>query len=97
MSISCCVDNLITAAKIDTSGNTTWTLPALHVEIQELVQELDTLYPQHNVMQLIRYEPDSWVEENFSSYPPIHCPNAERVGFRHDGNLETLIRNALNH
>ena len=97
MSISCCVDNLITAAKIDTSGNTTWTLPALHVEIQELVQELDTLYPQHNVMQLIRYEPDSWVEENFGSYPPIHCPNAERVGFRHDGNLETLIRNALNH
>jgi len=97
MSINCCVDNLLRAATVDCSINTTWTLPALHVEIKELVQELGRLYPQHNVMQLIHYEPDSWVEHNFGSYPPIHCPNAERAGFKHDGNLENLITNSLNY
>lgn len=95
MSINCCVDNLLTAVKSDTSANPTWTLPALHVEINELVRELDRLYPERNVMQLIRYEPDSWVQENFGSYPPIQCPNAERAGFKHDANLENLIKNAL--
>ena len=96
MSVDCCVDNLITAAHTDTSGITTWTLPALHVEISSLVQELDNLYPAHNVKQLISYKPDDWVEENFGSYPPIHCPHAERAGFRHDGDLENLIKNSLN-
>ena len=97
MSINCCVDNLLNAASIDSTVNTTWTLPALHVEINELVQELTRLYPEHNVKQLIRYAPDAWVEENFGSYPPIRCPNAERAGFKHDGNLEDLIKNSLDY
>ena len=97
MSINCCVDNLLNAASIDSIVNTTWTLPALHVEINELVQQLANLYPEHNVMQLIRYAPDAWVEENFGSYPPIHCPDAERAGFKHDGNLENLIKNSLDY
>lgn len=97
MSINCCVDNLLNAACIDSNVNTTWTLPAMHVEINELVQQLAKLYPEHNVMQLIDYQPDGWVEENFGSYPPIHCPNAERAGFKHDGSLENLIKNSLDY
>lgn len=95
MSVDCCVDNLITAANMGPSGKTTWTLPAMYVEIDELVRELGRLYPEHDMSQLISYAPDSWVEENFGSYPPIQCPDAERAGFKHDGDLETLIINSL--
>lgn len=96
MSVDCCVDNLITAANKSPTGGTTWTLPAMHVAIHELVRELGRFYPEHDMTRLITYRPDSWVEENFGSYPPIHCPNAERAGFKHDGDLESLIKNSLN-
>jgi len=102
MSITCCIDNLLHAATLArTESNqgsrtaNTYTLPALHVTIEDLVASIGALFPQHHVQSLIQYAPDPWVEENFGSYPPLHCPKAEAAGFHDDGDIESLIKNAL--
>ena len=95
MSVDCCVENLLLAATIKSDSIRTWTLPALHVSIEEIVQQIAILFPHHDVQALISYEADPWVEENFGSYPPIHCSKAEEAGFHHDGSLENLVVNAL--
>ncbi len=102
MSITCCIENLlhaVTLARTESDNGSraavTYTLPALHVTIEELVKKIGELFPQHDMQSLIHYAPDPWVEENFGSYPPLVLPKAEAAGFHHDGNLESLIGNAL--
>ena len=73
----------------------TYTLPALHVTIEDLVARIGELFPQHDVQSLIHYAPDPWVEENFGSYPPLILPRAKAAGFHDDGDIESLIKNAL--
>lgn len=100
MSVTCVVENLLNAATLaDKPGDEkcqTWTLPAMHVSIAELVQEIDGLFPDSDVPSLISYEADPWIEDNFGSYPPLHCPEAEAAGFHHDGDIGTLVSNSLN-
>jgi len=67
----------------------------MHIAIEELVTEIDGLLPDAEVGDLITYAPDPWVEENFGSYPPLECPQAEAAGFHHDGSPLQLITNAL--
>ena len=102
MSITCCIENLLHAVSLArTESNkgsgtaNTYTLPALHVTIEELVARIGELFPQHDVQSLIHYASDPWVEENFGSYPPLILPRAEAAGFHHDGDIESLIRKAL--
>ena len=99
MSVTCVVENLLIAATLANSGTEekcqTWTLPAMHITIADLVKQLAILFPQYNVQALINYNPDSWVEDNFGSYPPLRCPKAEAAGFHHDGDLATLVGNSL--
>ncbi|MBT5483848.1 MAG: NAD-dependent epimerase/dehydratase family protein, partial [Gammaproteobacteria bacterium] len=99
MSVNCVVENLINAETIsnaDSNGKChTWTLPAMHVSIEALVNQIDDQFPEHNVQSLITYQADPWIEENFGSYPPIHCPKAEAAGFRKDENIMSLIKKAL--
>jgi nucleoside-diphosphate-sugar epimerase len=95
MSVTCCVDNLLHAATLAQDKPHTWTLPAMHIAIGELVNELDELFPDLELRDLISYEPDPWVEENFGSYPPIKCLKAEAAGFHHDGSALDLVANAM--
>jgi len=95
MSVKCCVDNLLLAATLNGAPRQIWTLPAMHIAIEELVTEIDGLLPDAEVGDLITYAPDPWVEENFGSYPPLECPQAEAAGFHHDGSPLQLITNAL--
>jgi len=95
MSVECVVDNLVHAATLEHSGHSTWTLPALHIAIEELVNEIDEVNPGSEAGSLITYEADPWVEENFGSYPPINCPKAVKAGFHHDGSPSELIKNSL--
>lgn len=95
MSVKCVVENLLLAAGMSHTGRQVWTLPAMHIAIGELVNEIDELFPDREIPSLISYEPDAWVEENFGSYPPLVCPQAEAVGFRHDGSPQQLVLNAL--
>lgn len=95
MSVNLCVENLLHAATLDLEQCRTWTLPAMHVSMKELVTAIAETFPDKEVYSLIKYEKDSWVEDNFGSYPPLHCPRAEAAGFHHDGNVKALVLNAL--
>lgn len=95
ISVKCCVDNLVTAAQINFTKRRTWTLPALHVSIAELVQAIGVVSQNKEINNLISYEPDAWVEENFGSYPPLSCPKAEALGLRHDTDVESMVRDSF--
>lgn len=41
------------------------------------------------------YQPDERIEALFGRYPPLHTPEAEALGFTHDGSARRLVRAAL--
>jgi hypothetical protein len=45
---------------------------------------------------LISFAADLELETLFGRMPPLKTPQARAAGFSHDGNVVTLIRNALN-
>lgn len=63
------------------------TLPALRVRMDELVAALGG--------GKVSYEPDANLEAQFGAYPPLSTPAADRLGFRHDGDLATLVKRVL--
>lgn len=94
MSIGCVVDNLLHAASLQT-GLRSWCLPATHVRMGALVEAVAAYVGNPDFVSLVSWEPDTWVEHNFGSYPPIECPAAEKAGFRRDPSLEELVGRAL--
>jgi len=63
------------------------TIPALRVRMDELVAALGG--------SRVSYEPDAALEAQFGAYPPLSTPAADRLGFRHDGDLATLVKRSL--
>ncbi len=61
-----------------------FTLPALRVRMDELVKALGG--------GKVSYEPDPVLEAQFGAYPPLSTPAADRLGFRHDGDLAALVK-----
>jgi nucleoside-diphosphate-sugar epimerase len=97
MSVHCVVDNLLHAATLPASAcNDTrvWTLPALHSSMAELVEAIAGVYG-HDVLQRVSYASNPALEANFGRYPPLFTPAADAAGFRHDGDLSTLVKQAL--
>ena len=97
MSVECCIDNLIHAANLSpeiVSSRRRWMLPALRFSIGELVEALAEIYSPE-VRRLIAYAPQPMVEERFGRLPPLHVPEAESAGFRHDENILSLVQRAL--
>ena len=94
MSLPCCVDNLLHAAHCepDPSGAGARTLPALRVRIDEIVQAFERMAPGAGAR--ISYAPIESLEAQFGRLPPLSTPAAEAAGFRHDGDVETLLRRA---
>jgi len=64
------------------------TLPALRVRMAQLVAALGG-------DGRVSYQPDPLLEAQFGAYPPLATLAADRLGFRHDGDLSTLIARAL--
>jgi nucleoside-diphosphate-sugar epimerase len=95
LSLSACVENLLHAARLQAGAGTppTVNLPALRVRIADLAGEIarQTGAPEG----LVRYAPDPAIESQFASYPPLATPAADALGFRHDGDLAGLVRQAL--
>lgn len=92
-----CIDNLIHAAELPEeklNAGRQWQLPAQHLAMKELVAAVAEEYgtPAH---ELISYEPDPVIQGIYASYPPLHTPEAEAAGFKHDGDARTLVRRAL--
>ena len=72
----------------------TWQLPALRFTIGQLVQTLAKMFGE-NRASLVLYEPNEQVEAGFGRFPPLDASSSEVLGFHHDGDIETLVRNAL--
>lgn len=97
MSVQCCVDNLLHAARLDgaaTALRRDFTLPVLRLRIAELVDGLAQRFGDDR-RDLVHYQPDLQLEQAFGRYPPLDASVAEATGFRHDGSIDDLIRNAL--
>lgn len=91
------VDSLLHATRIDIAAlppHRALTLPALYFSMAELVDALAAVHgPQ--VRQLIRFSPESRIEALFGRFPPLLTTAADAAGFRHDGDLPTLARRAI--
>jgi nucleoside-diphosphate-sugar epimerase len=96
MSVHCAVDNLLHAARIDSGKwpERRWTLPALRASMDQLVRAIAEVYGDH-VLERITYQSNPALQANFGRYPPLITRAAEAAGFRHDGDLPTLVRRAL--
>lgn len=97
MSARTCVDNLLQLGSMDSSAwdaRRSYQMPVLHLGIAEVA---DALARRFGVPagQLVRYAPDPVIDRVYASYPPLATPRAERLGLRHDGDVEALIDNAL--
>jgi D-erythronate 2-dehydrogenase len=95
-SVSCSAANLVHGLALHAAllpPTRAVTLPALRIAMADLVAEIAR---QCGVpASLVSYEPDAALEAMFGAQPPLATPAAERAGFAHDGDLETLVASAL--
>lgn len=95
-SVRQCARNFLHALTLDSGlmpPTRAVTLPALRISMADLVAEI---VRQCAVSpDLVRYAPDAALEAAFAAQPPLATPAAERAGFAHDGDLATLVSNAL--
>ena len=69
------------------------TQPAQRLSLGELVQAIaQATNVSHS---LVSYAPDLDLEAQFGRLPPLSTPRADGLGFRHDGDLEALVRRTL--
>ncbi|WP_042703507.1 NAD-dependent epimerase/dehydratase family protein, partial [Azospirillum sp. B506] len=97
MSADCCVDNLLHAARLDSKAlelRRVWPLPVLCLTVAEVVEALARRFGD-GCRDRIAYDPDAGLEAVFGSFPPLVAAAAERLGFRHDGSADALVRTAL--
>jgi nucleoside-diphosphate-sugar epimerase len=97
ISVSACVDNLIHAATVDPfamNARRCYQMPVLRLSIAELVEALAARFGVDR-KDLVTYAPQPLIERLFAAYPPLFTPEAERLGLRHDGNVERLISRAM--
>lgn len=91
MSVRCCAANLVGAALGERTAEAAVTLPALRVTIGDLVAEL----AHHGDVSGIRFEEIPATRATFGSYPALHTPRADTLGFQHDGSLARLVETVL--
>lgn len=97
VSLSCCVDNLIRLAELNPDRLAvcrTVQLPVLQLSIAQVVEALARRYGDES-RSLIEFAPDAALEAVFGRYPAMRTPVARALGLRHDGNADSMIRNAL--
>jgi D-erythronate 2-dehydrogenase len=95
-SVSRCAANLVHALTLDSAVmpvTRVVTLPAQRIRMDALAAEIAQ---QCGVSTgLVSYQPNAALEAAFGAQPPLSTPAAERAGFAHDGDLATLVANAL--
>ena len=93
LSTDACIAALLHAGQLPSAAigqDRTLTLPALRVTMRELI---DALARRHaNAGTRIDFEPDARLEAQFASQPPLTTATANRLGFRHDGDIDQLVR-----
>ncbi len=96
ISVGACVDNLLHAVCVDTQAlgvRRMVQMPALRLAMADVVEALARAHGADR-RALVRYEPQTIVQRLFASYPPLHTPRADALGFKHDGSVDELARRA---
>ena len=96
LSTDACIDALIQAWQVPSAAighDRTITLPALRVAMGELVDALARRFA--NGATRIDFKPDLQLEAQFASQPVLSTATADRLGFRHDGDIDRLVRRAV--
>lgn len=97
ISVGTCVDNLLHAAVVDPqrlNARRSYQMPVLRFTIGALVNALAARFGNDR-RALVSYAPEPLIEQLFAAYPPLHTPQAEALGWRHDGTIDALITRAL--
>jgi nucleoside-diphosphate-sugar epimerase len=95
-SVRQCAANIVHALDMDSSVmpvTRVVTLPAQRITMGALAAEIAAQTGAST--DLVTYVPDAALEAGFGAQPPLSTPAAERAGFAHDGDLATLVANAL--
>lgn len=95
MSLACCVNNLLHAARLPAAqllAERSLQLPVLTATVGELVATIENLtgHPAN-----LRYSPNAQIETLFGRLPTLHTPYSSSLGFANDGSLAHLIRQAM--
>lgn len=96
-SIGNIIDNLLHAAAVEASalqGRRSFTLPTLRFSFGDLVQAIGEVRGA-DMGALVSWAPDERIETLFGRFPPLITPAADKAGFRHDGDLASLVRRAV--
>ena len=91
------IDNLLHAAAVDPSRLPTHralTLPTLRFSMAGLLDALEAVHGPH-VREHVTFAPEARIEALFGRFPNLRTPAADAAGFRHDGDLTTLARRAI--
>jgi D-erythronate 2-dehydrogenase len=95
-SVAQCARNMAHALSLDAALmpiTRVVTLPAQRISMGQLAAEIAV---QCGVStDLVSYAPDAALEAAFGAQPPLATTAAEQAGFAHDGDLATLVSNAL--
>ncbi|MBM6442606.1 MULTISPECIES: NAD-dependent epimerase/dehydratase family protein [Pseudomonas] len=95
MSARCCVENLLHAAELtNLAEDRLWQLPVLQLSIAQVLDALAARFGKANG-EKIKFKPEPQLEALFGHQPPLRTPRARAMGFRHDGSVAALLRNAL--
>lgn len=95
-SVTQCARNLAHALTLDAAlmpRTRVVTLPALRLTMEDLAAEIARQCGTSPA--LVSYQPDAALEAAFGAHPPLSTPAAEQAGFAHDGDVATLVANAL--
>ena len=96
LSTPACIDALVHAATLSSDrigARRAFTLPALNVRFSDLVAALHERWPSSPTR--IEYAPDAAIEAQFGRQPPLTTAVADGLGFKHDGDVATLVARAL--
>ena len=97
LSVPGCMDAVIHAARLPSSAyrsRRAFMLPALALSTGQLVDGLVGALGT-KARELVSWNPQPNVEETFARFPALSTPFADTLGFKHDGNVEALIRRTL--
>lgn len=96
MSVSQCAKNLHHAATLDSAlmpAGRVLTLPAVRTTMADLVGAIASATGADPAS--VSYEPDASLEPQFGRQPPLVTVAGDRAGFRHDGDVASLVRRGL--
>ncbi|MEY4268869.1 MAG: hypothetical protein RLZZ58_85 [Pseudomonadota bacterium] len=95
-SVARCADNLVHAIDMDAARmpvTRVVTLPAQRITMAALAAEVAAQCGTS--VGHVRYLPDAALEAGFGAQPPLSTAAADAAGFAHDGDVATLVANAL--